>query len=111
MPNNGAKEEQGIVVIVFEIEIDTVKLIARLPQAKLQKVRDATSAALASRSISFLNIRSLIGYLSFYAKAVCLGRVFMRKLWEFLKAYPLHLSYTAKQRISTEIWEDLLWWN
>ena len=50
MPNNGAKEEQGTVVIVFGIEIDTVNLIARLPQDKLEKVRDATSAALASKS-------------------------------------------------------------
>ena len=56
MPNNGAKEEQGTIVIIFGIEIDTVNLIARLPQAKLQKVRDATSAALASRSISLLDV-------------------------------------------------------
>lgn len=111
MPNNESKEEQGTAVIVFGIEIDTVNLIARLPQEKLQKVRDATSAALASKSISLLDIRSLIGYLSFCAKAVRLGRVFMRKLWDFLKAYPSHLSRTAKRRIPTEIREDLLWWN
>ena len=35
----------------------------------------------------------------------------MRKLWDFLKAYPPHLSRTAKRRIPTEIQEDLLWWN
>lgn len=46
MPNNGAKEEQGTAVIVFRTEINTVNLIARLPQEKLKKVRDATSAAL-----------------------------------------------------------------
>lgn len=31
MPNNESKEEQGTVVIVFGIEIDTVNFIARLP--------------------------------------------------------------------------------
>lgn len=111
MPNNGSKEEQGTVVIVFGIEIDTENFIARLPSEKLEKVRKATSAALASASISLLDIRSLIGYLSFCAKAVRLGRVFMRKLWDFLKAYPSHLSRTAKRRIPTEIREDLQWWN
>ena len=35
----------------------------------------------------------------------------MRKLWNFLKAYPSHLSRTAKRRIPAEIREDLLWWN
>ena len=57
MPNNGSKEEQGTVVIVFGIEIDTVNFIARLPSEKLEKVRKATSAALASASffLFFLN--------------------------------------------------------
>lgn len=77
MPNNGAKEEEGNAVTVFGIEIDTVNLVARLPQENLQRVRDATPVALASRSISLSNIRSLIGYLSLCAKTVCLGRVFM----------------------------------
>lgn len=85
MPNNGSGEEQGTVVIVFGIEIDTVNSIARLPSEKLRKVRKATSAALASASISLLEIRSLIGYFPFRAKAIRLGRVFMRKLWELLK--------------------------
>lgn len=110
MPHNKTKE-QGTSVVVFGIEIDTVNSIARLPQEKLHKVRNATSAALASKSISLLDICSLIGYLSFCAKAVWLGRVFMRKLRDFLKAYPLHLSRTAKRRIPIDIWEDLLWWN
>ncbi len=111
MPNNRSKEEQGTVVIVFGIEIDSVNLIARLPLEKLEKVRKATSTALASGSISLLDIRSLIGYLSFCAKTVRLGRVFMRKFWDFLKAYASHLSRTAKRRIPAEIREDLLWWN
>lgn len=80
MPNNGPKEEQGTVVIVFEIEIDIVNLIARLLLEKLEKIRSATLAALPLASIRLLDIRSLIKYLSFCAKAVCLGRVFMRKL-------------------------------
>ena len=75
MPTNGAKEEQDTAVIDFGIEIDTVNLTARLPEENLQKVRNATSAALASKSISLLDICSLIRYLSFCAKAVRLGRV------------------------------------
>ena len=56
IPNNGSKEKQGTVVIVFEIEIDTVNFIARLPSEKLGKVRNVTSAALASTSISLRDI-------------------------------------------------------
>ncbi len=110
IPNNGSKEKQGTVVIVFGIEINTVNFIARLPSEKLEKY-GKQQAILGSASISLLDIRSLIGDLSFCAKAVRLGRIFMRKLWDFLKAYPSHLSRTAKRCIPAEIREDLLWWN
>lgn len=83
MPNNGAKEEQGTAVIVYGTEINTFNLIARLPQEQLKKVRDATSAALGSKYISLLDIRSRIRCLSFYAKVIRLGRVFIETLGLF----------------------------
>lgn len=106
MPNNGAKEEQGTAVIVFGTEINTVNLIARLPQEKLKKVRDATSAALGSKYISLLDIRSRIRYLSFYAKVVCLGRVFMETLGLFRPIlctclWPLNAAFQQKFENST----------
>ena len=78
--NNGSKEEQGIVLIVFGIEIDIVNFITRLSLEKLEKVQKATSATLTSLSIKLLDIWSFIQYLSFSAKAVCLRRIFIQKV-------------------------------
>ena len=80
MPNNGPKKEQDTVVTVFGIKIDIVNLITCLRLKKLEKVRKTTLLALASASISLLDIQSLIGYLFFCTKAISLGRVFMKKL-------------------------------
>ena len=44
-------------------------------------------------------------------KGCSLGPCFYAKLWDFLKAYPSHLSRNAKRCIPAEIREDLLWWN
>lgn len=106
MPNNGAKEEQGTSVIVYGTEINTFNLIARLPQEKLKKVRDATSAALGSKYISLLDIRSRIRCLSFYAKVIRLGRVFMETLGPFRPIlctclWPLNAAFQQKFENST----------
>ena len=108
MPNNRPKEEEGTVFTIYEIEIDIVNLIICLPLKKLGKVWKAILNALALISINLLDIWSLIKYLSFYTKIVCLSRVFIKKLQDFLKAYLSHLSQTAKCSIPTKIWKDLL---
>lgn len=88
IPRNESKDIKGLQVIVFGIEINTRKFIAKLPDQKLEKVVKATSKFLVEQSIIFLVIQSLVGFLSFYFQAVCLKRVFMHKLWDLVNKYP-----------------------
>lgn len=80
IPRNDSKDKEGTQLSVFSIEVDT---IARLPAEKLEKAIKATEKVLANQSVAFLDIQSRVSFLSFCSQ-VRLGRVFMRRLWDFI---------------------------
>ncbi len=111
IPRNDSKDAEGMQVIVFGIEIDTRKFTAKLSNEKLEKAVKATSKVLAEQSVTFLDIQSLVGFLSFCSQAVCLGKVFMRRLWDFVNEYPWAATKLTRRRIPGWVREDLEWWN
>ena len=111
IPRNDSKDRDGTEVVVFGIEIDTSSLTARLPKEKLTKAIEATSRILNEKSVSFLDMQSLVGFLSFCSQAVRLGRVFMRRLWDFVNHYPRSSPKTARRKILAWVRGDLEWWN
>lgn len=112
IPRNNLKDFKAVIVIVFGIEVDTTKFIARVPKDRLEQAQKATSKTLASDSVALLDIQSLVGFLSFCAKAVRLGWVFMRRLWDIVAySYPRTAPTTTKQRIPSFVRHDLMWWN
>lgn len=111
IPRNNFKDCEGIVVSILGIEVDTNLFTACLPKEKLDRAISKTAAVLAdiSGSISLFDIQSLVGFLFFCSQAVCLGRVFMRRLWDFINQYPCHATKTTKRCIPNWIREDLKW--
>ncbi len=63
IPQNDSKDCEGIVVEVFRIEVDTSKFTARLLKEKLEKPKNTTSKILRQKSVTFINIQSLVGFL------------------------------------------------
>ena len=98
-------------MIVFGIEIDISLFTARLPADKLKKAIRATLKVLSQKAVSFINIQSLMRFLSFCSQAVRLGRVFMRRLWDSINHYPRGGPKSTERRIPTWVREDLEWWN
>ncbi len=80
IPQNDSKDHEKIVVEVFGIEIDTYKFMASLPKEKLEKAKNTTSKILEQKSMSFIDIQSLVDFLSFCSPAVRLGRFSIRRL-------------------------------
>lgn len=111
LPRNDSKDCQGTVVIVFGIEIDTSLFTACLPRDKLEKAIKATLKVLSQKVVSFSNIQSLVGFLSFCFQAVRLGRVFMRRLWDFINHYFCGGPRSTLKRIPAWVREDLERWN
>ena len=99
IPHQNTKDCMGTIISVFGIEIDTTFFVARIPPEKQQKAKDATGNALCKESFTLHEAQSLTGFLSFCAQVICLGWVFMRKLWNFVAFYPHSSSRFAKCRI------------
>lgn len=80
VPQNDSKDAQRIAVIVFGIEINISYFTTRLPKKKLDKTIKAIAKVLSQKSVSFINILSLMRFLSFGLQTVRLSRVFMWRL-------------------------------
>ena len=106
VPRNDSKDAQGTAVIVFGIEIDTSCFIARLSKEKLEKATRVIAKVLSQKSVSFIDMQSLVGFLSFCSQAVRLGRMFMRRLWDF-NHFPRTGPRTTLRRIPAWVREDL----
>ncbi len=109
IPRNKKKDCCGTKVSVFGIEVDTSTFTARLSQDKLERAIKKTGEVLSdsSNSISYLDIQSLVGFLSFCSQAVHLGRVIMRRLWDFINHFPRSTSRTTRKRMLSWVREDM----
>ena len=111
LPRNDSKDCQEAEVIFFGIEIDTSLFTARLPADKLEKAIRTTLKVLSEKAVSFIDIQSIVEFLSFCFQAVRLGRVFMRRLWDFISHYPRGGPKSTLRRIPAWVREHLEWWN
>ena len=89
------------------LELDSISQEARLPPEKLKSLSDQLRHWPHIRKTSKRRLLSLIGSLSFAAKAVPAGRLFLRRL--------IILSTKAKQlhhhiRLNAEALADIEWW-
>lgn len=62
------------------LELDTVKFVIRLPQDKLDSLREEMLKLKSQKSATLKQLQSLIGMLNFACKVVPPGRTFLRRL-------------------------------
>ena len=104
-----SKNEQGTSASFGGIEIDTEKMVIRLPEKKLLKAQKVVQTAIDQTSLSLLDLQRITGYLNFVATVVPLGRTFLRRLYNMQLYFPTEHTY-YRRRISSEAHKDLLWW-
>jgi hypothetical protein len=102
------KSYSGTCTDFLGLEIDTAAMEARLPSEKHAKALLLVRTYLRRRSITLLELQSLIGFLSFAAKVVPLGRPFLRRLYNALSCYPA--SPHHPRPITPQMKGDLRWW-
>ena len=96
------------VMTFLGIEIDAVQRIARLPADKFAALLRLIHAWHDKTSCTKRDLLSLIGHLSFAAKVVKPGRLFLRRLIDVSSSvsqlhHRIHLSAETK--------EDIVWWS
>lgn len=92
------------------VELDTGRMVVRLPSKKLEKARTIVSKAMEMTSFSLLDLQKITGYLNFIAIVVPLGRTFLRRLYNMELYFP-RSSRNQRRRISREARKDLAWWS
>ena len=97
------------------IDIDSARQEIRLPQDKLQELLQLLRGWACLRKCTKREVLSLIGSLSFAAKVVKPGRMFLRRLIDLsttVKRLDHHISLNADSKADIQWWLDFLpGWN
>jgi hypothetical protein len=99
------------VAVVHGIELDTVKMIALLPQDKLDKMRQQLSVLIHRKKATLREIQSIVGLLNFACKVITPGRPFLRRLINLTVGVQNphhHIRITAEARADILAWLDFL---
>ena len=108
IPRNDSKDRQGQIVEVLGIEIDTLKLEARLSATKLEKAKEGTAKLLHSGFSSLSELQEVAGFLAFCARVTRYGPPFLASLWAWIAILP---GGGKRRRIPRSVIEDLRWWH
>ena len=95
------------LVTVHGIEIDTVQMIARLPQEKLQKIQCQLHSLCRLKRVQLQQLQSILGLLNFACKIIAPGRAFLRRLFDLTIGVrsPHHrIRITAEARADIAMW-------
>lgn len=104
-----AKSEEGTISTFGGIELDSEKMIIRLPERKLYKAKNLVQEAISNNSLSLFELQRLTGYLNFVSIVTPLGRAFLRRLYNMQIYFPGG-GNQCRKRISSEAKKDLNWW-
>ena len=72
-------------VTIHGIEVDTASMSIRLPQEKLDDLREKVSDMSVRKKTSLKDLQSLLGSLNFACKVIAPGRAFLRRLYDLIK--------------------------
>lgn len=103
------KVEGPIAWIIFlGIELDSRSMSMRLPQEKLQHLKELIAQWMTKRAATKRSMLSLIGELAHACKVVTPGRIFLRRM--------IDLAHSRKSlehwiRLDQEFQSDLHWWH
>jgi hypothetical protein len=94
-------------LVFLGVEIDTVRDLLVLPQAKLGKFAELIDSVLGSNRISLKNLQALAGKLNWASSVIRGGRTYLRRILDVMK--PLKKG-RHKLKITAGMRQDLLWW-
>ena len=90
------------------IEIDTTRMEIRLPDSKLQRIRQELATWLGKKKATKRHILSLVGLLQHATKVIQCGRSFVSRMYA-AAAKLKELDYSTW--LNREVRSDLLWWH
>lgn len=105
---NLTKEDEGTTLECLGIEIDTLAMVARLPDRKRAKGRRLVGTALSDGRLTRHDTEVITGFLNFCTEVIPLGRTFLARLYQFEHTFENH---HASRPLTAGARADLLWWH
>lgn len=94
-------------LIFLGFEIDTLEMIIRIPEAKVNVLRNLIESFLGREKVRLQEMQSLVGMLNFFSKAIRSSRAFIRRMYDaFRGVFKPHHHI----RLSVGIKSDLKMW-
>lgn len=112
IPMADDKTEGPVHCLTFlGIELDTIRMIARLNAERLEEIRRLTRDWLGKSQATQKELQSLAGLLTFAASVVRPGRHFVGGLFKLAAAMEAaHVPRSHRWCVSAEIRDDIAWW-
>ena len=93
------------VLVFLGLEIDSEKMVVRIPLEKLIEIKQKVSLMLSAKKTTLKEMQSLIGVLNFACRAIVPGRPFIRRLINQTKGlnkpfHHLHITRSMKEDMS-----------
>ncbi|KAK3732477.1 hypothetical protein QZH41_003780 [Actinostola sp. cb2023] len=89
------------------IEIDSLKMEARLPADKLERLRVTLNSFSSRRSARLVQLQSLIGTLQFACRVVIPGRTFLQRIIHLTRGVTSRFHHI---RLNAEFFRDIAMW-
>lgn len=96
---------------IYGIELDSVEMVARLPQDKVVKISNMLILYKQKRRIKLRELQSLLGLLNFACGVIIPGRAFLRRLFDLTIGHtcPYYwITLTSEARLDLKLWYDFI---
>ena len=81
------------VITIYGIEVDSISMICRLPQDKIEKILLKLNYFKCKKKATLRELQSLLGLLNFATAVVVPGRTFLRRLYKARQLAPILDAY------------------
>ena len=98
----------SVCLTFLGIELDTDRMLRRLPQSKLTELQSLVMEWLPKKYGKVKDLQSLVGKLQHACKVVRPGRTFLRRMFELLRGVGRRREFV---RLNTDFKSDLWWWH
>lgn len=95
------------ILVFLGLEIDTIQMVLRIPQDKLDKAKDELLNLKGKPKVTLKNLQQLLGLLNFCAKAIPSVRAFNRRFCDAMCGVEKQNHHI---RVSSEMKEDINMW-
>lgn len=99
------------ILVFLGLEINTILMKVKIPKDKLSKLQELIVSMLNRNKVQLKILESMIGLMSFCARAIPSARAFLRRLYDFLAYMKLkvHKPYHLV-KITSDVRSDVLVW-